>query len=301
LKQPGRTFSDPLLEITDLAGLRIILHYQDDVDAVVNLVESEFVVHAEHSSDKRETMAVDQFGYLSVHLVASLSPSRVNLSEYSVFKDLFIEIQIRTVLQHAWAAISHALDYKRVEAVPKAFRRKLIRLSGLLELADEQFSDLRRSRLDLAADLQERFTEKDFLVDLDTVSVEQYLKQARPTKVIAAAVQKNKIGLISRATGDGDGPDGLAQLLTVCKTLSVRSVAELDTRLEKSLHIAPKFFEKFRQIEGDGIEISGSMEHWCAVLLVASHKPALKLKTLSSPYIWPRPYSQQILSASKNL
>lgn len=59
---------------------------------------------------------------------------------------------LSTVLQHAWATISHKLDYKSEVDVPRELRRSLFRLSALLELADKEFVDLRRR----TEELQER-------------------------------------------------------------------------------------------------------------------------------------------------
>jgi trimethylamine:corrinoid methyltransferase-like protein len=52
------------------------------------------------------------------------------------------EVHVRTVLQHAWAAISHSLQYKKEDDVPAALRRRLNRLAALLELADQEFTTL---------------------------------------------------------------------------------------------------------------------------------------------------------------
>jgi len=53
------------------------------------------------------------------------------------------------VLQHAWASISHALQYKQEQDVPTVSRRKLFRLSALLELADEEFLSLRKEQTEV--------------------------------------------------------------------------------------------------------------------------------------------------------
>jgi hypothetical protein len=58
-------------------------------------------------------------------------------------KDLKAEIQIRSILQHAWAEIEHDLGYKSKYSIPFNLRRRFSRLSGLLELADEEFNNLR--------------------------------------------------------------------------------------------------------------------------------------------------------------
>ena len=59
--------------------------------------------------------------------------------EYSAYKDIIFELQIRTTLQHSWAEIEHGLGYKSQYEIPKDIRRRLTRLSASLELLDEEF------------------------------------------------------------------------------------------------------------------------------------------------------------------
>ena len=67
-----------------------------------------------------------------------------HFTEWKKFSGIKFEIQIRTVLQHAWSAISHKLEYKTVNDVPKKMRRQLFRISALLEIGDQEFSSLRQ-------------------------------------------------------------------------------------------------------------------------------------------------------------
>lgn len=132
-----------LEDITDLAGARVITHFSDDVDVVANLVESEFKIDKANSIDKRAMLDPDRFGYLSLHYVVSLKREREKLQEYSAFKGLKIEIQIRSILQHTWAEIEHDIGYKSSIEVPRGIKRKFSRMAGLLELADQEFVSIR--------------------------------------------------------------------------------------------------------------------------------------------------------------
>ena len=51
-----------------------------------------------------------------------------------------LEIQIRSILQHAWAEIEHDLCYKNSTPLPRKIKRRMYRLAGVLELADKEFS-----------------------------------------------------------------------------------------------------------------------------------------------------------------
>ncbi|WP_433724555.1 GTP pyrophosphokinase [Nocardia sp. CA-129566] len=131
------------LDLTDLLGIRIITYFSDDVDNVAAALVPEFDIDEENSVDKRAALGVDSFGYLSLHYIARLNSVRSQLVEYRRFNGRKFEIQIRSILQHAWAEIEHDLGYKANRALPDEFRRKFSQLAGHLELADSQFINIR--------------------------------------------------------------------------------------------------------------------------------------------------------------
>lgn len=139
----GESKYNSLSDITDVSGLRIITYFSDDVDKVAEVIMDEFSIDVANSVDKRLRLDPDRFGYLSLHYVVSLNEERIGLSEYKRFKNMKIEIQIRSILQHAWAEIEHDLGYKNKSAVPNVVRRDFSRLAGILELADEEFNRIR--------------------------------------------------------------------------------------------------------------------------------------------------------------
>lgn len=131
-----------LEEITDIVGIRIISYLESDVDIISNLISKEFKVDPKNSIDKRE-LNIDQFGYKSLHLVVNLNNLRANLTEYKDYKNIKCEIQIRSILQHAWAEIEHDLGYKGKSAIPDQYKRNFNRLAALLETADLEFDRLK--------------------------------------------------------------------------------------------------------------------------------------------------------------
>ncbi len=174
-----KDYSNPLEEITDLVGIRIITYYKEDVDKIGEIIKKEFEVDWGNSIDKAQTLDPDRFGYLSVHYVVSLSSSRKELTEWKDFKNIKAEIQVRTVLQHAWAAIDHKLRYKTAKEVPKNLRRQLFRLSALLELADEEFSSL-RERIEKVEERYLQNVEVGRLdIELDLNSLEIYFNATK--------------------------------------------------------------------------------------------------------------------------
>ncbi|MGO9022034.1 MAG: GTP pyrophosphokinase family protein [Syntrophobacteraceae bacterium] len=108
LQRPGSVYQN-LRKITDLAGIRVITYFHDHVDLIARMVEAEFTIDRENSADKRVLLDPDRFGYLSLHYIVEMPPSRCSLTEYRRFKGLKAEIQIRSLLQHVWAEVEHDL------------------------------------------------------------------------------------------------------------------------------------------------------------------------------------------------
>ena len=121
-----------LADLTDILGLRVITFYIDDVDKVASAVERLFEIDWDNSVDKRKIHEIDSFGYLSLHYICSVPgfPYR-------------FEIQMRTLLQHAWANMDHDTGYKSGVEIPKRYMRNMSRLAGMLELVDDEFSKIR--------------------------------------------------------------------------------------------------------------------------------------------------------------
>lgn len=131
-------------EIMDLAGVRIVTYLLDDVIEVKKIVEELFDVIEEHSGDKLDLLGADKIGYLSVHYIINLKESFVGTGEEE-YSGLKCEIQIRTVLEDAWAQIFHDRQYKNSideHSISNNLKRKTNLLSGNLELLDYQINEV---------------------------------------------------------------------------------------------------------------------------------------------------------------
>jgi len=136
-------YKNPMSDITDLAGVRVITFFPSSVTEVCQLIQEEFEVveRVDHTaSAERE----QRLGYLSVHYLVRLGGNRRKLSEYKKFDGLVAEIQVRTVLQHAWAEIEHDIRYKSTSTIPQAISRRFMTLAGLLEIADREFEAIQK-------------------------------------------------------------------------------------------------------------------------------------------------------------
>jgi ppGpp synthetase/RelA/SpoT-type nucleotidyltranferase len=143
ITRPDKSYREPLQEVTDLSGVRVIVYYLDDVPKIADVIERELAVDRRNSIDKRDAMRPDQFGYVSLQYVVSLTPDRHRLPEWKSFRGVKGEIQIRTLPQHVWAEIDRKLRYKREKDVPPYLLRRLYRIAGVLELVDEEFQTIR--------------------------------------------------------------------------------------------------------------------------------------------------------------
>ena len=137
-------YRKPLEEITDQIGLRVITYVHSDVQAVVDLLGAQIIVHDDRDMGQ-ETAEEGRFGYASRHLLVGLDPARDLPPGYDLLPGRQAQVQIRTVLQHAWAEFEHDIRYKGVipaEHVSE-FDRRFTLAAGLLELADREFSTIR--------------------------------------------------------------------------------------------------------------------------------------------------------------
>ncbi len=138
------SFPDPLTQITDQIGVRVITYVHSDVAAVADLLADQVVVHDDRDMG-RETASEGRFGYASRHLLVGLDAVRESQPTYAALTGRRAQVQIRTVLQHAWAEFEHDIRYKGTipdEHAPDLDRRFTL-AAGLLELADQEFSTIR--------------------------------------------------------------------------------------------------------------------------------------------------------------
>lgn len=170
IERPDDTY-EGFSSLHDLLGLRVTCYFSDDVDRVVEIVEREFEIDSSRSVDKGKQLGTKEFGYRSVHRVAQINEKRAQLAEYDRYKSLRFEIQLRTVVQHAWAEIEHDLGYKQ-ETIPEPMSRRFSMLAGVLELVDYEFMALRDQLADYKrdADAAAKTRATDMSLDLATLA-----------------------------------------------------------------------------------------------------------------------------------
>ncbi len=198
-----------LADITDILGARIITYYTDDVDRIAAITEQLFDIDWANSVDKRKLHQLDSFGYNSLHYICRLPGY-----EYR------FELQLRTTLQHAWAAINHDTGYKSGVEIPREYMRQMNRLAGMLEMADDEFSRIRTEINDYRRRVQHLVQNgrlDDVLLDGDTFR--SYL-QAKPLDAL-----NKRIAAINQAE-IMEAP--LIRYLRVFKALGCNTLGDVD-------------------------------------------------------------------------
>ncbi len=125
---------------TDLCGARVITETQAEVDRICALIRDHFEIDEKNSVDVWTRLRTQEFGYRSVHYVVQIKgPKIFGVAIPSEIGSRKAEIQVRTLLQHAHASVSHDRVYKTSLKVQENLKRDLARVAALLEEGDEEF------------------------------------------------------------------------------------------------------------------------------------------------------------------
>ncbi|MBP5403123.1 MAG: tetratricopeptide repeat protein [Treponema sp.] len=163
LKPKEASENDALVCLTDMMGIRIVCAFLEDISTVENQIRKKYAVkEVEHKGNLQN---VKEFGYESTHILIEIPE---DCKEVSSIKDekirnlplpenLVCEIQVRTILQDAWAEVEHELIYK-TEFTPfdAPLRRKMASVNASLNLADIIFQEIRDYQTKLQREVEER-------------------------------------------------------------------------------------------------------------------------------------------------
>ena len=221
LKRGGKEYQR-LSDITDVAGVRIITHFDDEVDRIGTLVEAEFDIDRNRSVDKRQLLDADRFGYLSLHYISGFNEQRLRLTENARYGGLWCEVQIRSILQHAWAEIEHDLGYKPGSTVPRPIRRRFSRLAGLLEIGDQEFRGIRDELKGYEARVPEEVRTRPSQVEIDDLSLRAFVHSNGPFFQLVKAMAETYGLHIVPTTGD------LKDYATQLRSVGLTTIDELN-------------------------------------------------------------------------
>ena len=221
-------------DITDILGCRVVCFLSDEIDKIGQKVEENFVIDWKNSSDKRALIQEDAFGYLSLHYICSL-PFGDKWSDEICGKKF--EIQIRTILQHAWSAINHDLGYKCDFGVPREVRRQFARLAGLLELADDEFVRARDNMVGYTEDIRQRIITDDADdISINMISLNEYVLHNQKMQSLI-----KEIAAISGAEISEIDPESYIPQLAF---LGITKLGDIEVMIKENHDLAMKLAEK---------------------------------------------------------
>lgn len=273
IQKQGSNYSS-LSEVTDISGVRITTYFEDDVDRVVQIIEQEFQIDEQNSVDKRTLLDPDRFGYLSTHHVVSLTSGRCNFPEYRRFKHVKLEIQTRSILQHAWAEIEHDLGYKTKQEVPRAIRRRFSRLAGLLELADSEFIAIRDELATYDKVVVGEIKSRPDLIEIDKSSLIAFIDNSNRVKELDASIAEvGKWKLVRN-------PESISRDIAKLNFAGIDTIGKLSASLEEHAATIMRFANawlKDRSSNRDGTISTGISVFYLIYIVVASQGSLAKV------------------------
>lgn len=136
----GKDYERPLDQITDKVGVRFVVLLLCELKIIEDVIEGCELWEAEKSRDfeTERTERPHHFDYQSVHYIAR--PKKpLACGSVTVPVDIVCEIQVRTLLQHAYAELAHDTTYKTSFAVDREVSRQIAKSAALVEATDEIF------------------------------------------------------------------------------------------------------------------------------------------------------------------
>ncbi len=176
----GRDYQG-LDDIVDIAGVRIIVYFKNDIEKIERIIQEEFRLHKKYNVDQMNVGEQGRYesGYTSTHRVVSLNKKRLKLKEYRAFVDLKCEVQIRTLLQHTWAQVEHGIGYKPEVSESGETRteiKKLFREAAmLLERADDTFVEIHNVHQETLERYSNKIQNKRLNIPINYESVRSYI------------------------------------------------------------------------------------------------------------------------------
>ena len=140
-QRKGVSFEDIESKIEDIAGIRIICQFVEDIDTVVDIIRKREDLEIKQEKDYITNSKPS--GYRSYHIIVYYTVQTINGP-----KKLEAEIQIRTLAMNFWATIEHSLQYKYKEHMPDELRERLLRAADAVDVLDNEMASVRDEIMD---------------------------------------------------------------------------------------------------------------------------------------------------------
>ena len=140
-QRKGVSFEDIESKIEDIAGIRIICQFVEDIDTVVDIIRKREDLEIKQEKDYITNSKPS--GYRSNHIIVYYTVQTINGP-----KKLEAEIQIRTLAMNFWSTIEHSLQYKYIEHMPDELRERLLRAADAVDVLDNEMASVRDEIMD---------------------------------------------------------------------------------------------------------------------------------------------------------
>lgn len=176
-----KDYGNPYIQLTDRLGVRVITYFNDDVDKAVAVLRANFRIDERRTEDKRKALGLREFGYSSVHLQLEATSPAATAEELGILEGRWLEVRVRSILEHAWAEIEHEIVYKSGIKHSDDTKRLFSSLAGALSILDREFLSLRGIRAGLIEEHRARYVSgEDLDSPLDAARLLGLLEARRP-------------------------------------------------------------------------------------------------------------------------
>lgn len=230
-KVQRKELKTPFEEVNDIVGIRVVCLFLSDVERIVKVVRKVFAVLAE--DNKVDGAEVASFGYMSFHLIAQMK-NEYQGPRYNTISKIPFEIQVRTIAMDAWANVSHYLDYKSEDDVPRALKRDFYALSGLFYVADRHFEMFMKSSVESRREMGKAFgkVEPPLEEEVNLDSLRAYLLNKFPDRKHSDA-------------------KAISELIGELSEAGIRSISYIDRAVDTAR-------EAFRVLESENLPYGGA-------------------------------------------
>lgn len=168
----GKKYENPFDDITDKVGIRFVVLLLEDIEVIKNIIENssiwEYSKDRDFEDERNEKPTL--FEYQSVHYILK-NKNEINEDDIVIPKDTPCEVQIRTLLQHAYSELTHDTIYKPKQQAEPVIHRLVARSMAMIETTDCIFKEV-----------NDKMNEKEYKLpsDLLPVITDEYTKIKSP-------------------------------------------------------------------------------------------------------------------------
>ena len=169
-------YRDSINRITDLCGGRVIVPTLDEVKIISEFIENHFEIDWENTVDVSQRLKPAEFGYRGVHYIVKFKPGVFPSEDIDVeipeeVFNLKAEIQVKTILEHAWGVFAHDRAYKGAFKIPDKWEREMAALAAILEDADSSFARIQTGLQRYAANYGAYMTDEQMQDEIENLKI----------------------------------------------------------------------------------------------------------------------------------